>query len=118
MLRLHHYIIEGEVAWGPHAGKKLFIPRIQIVPSDKIFPIHIKRKQFPVRLAFAITANKSQGYTLKKVGIHIRQTFFSHGQLYVAMSRVGLKENVKLFTGGGTDDAYTDNVVYREVLHM
>ena len=61
--------IDETVACGPHAGKRIFIPRIPIIPSDNIFPYHMKRKQFPVRLAFAITSNKAQGQTLSHVGI-------------------------------------------------
>ena len=59
----------------------------------------MKRKEFPVRPAFAITANKAQGHTLSHVGIYLKQDFFSHGQLYVAMSRVGSKDSLKIYSG-------------------
>jgi len=39
------------------AGKKVFIPRIVLQPSAKALPIPLKRQQFPVRLAFAMTIN-------------------------------------------------------------
>ena len=57
----------------------------------------MQRKQFPVRLCFSMTANKAQGQTLQTVGIYIKNDFFSHEQLYVAMSRVSSSENVKIF---------------------
>ena len=41
------------------------------------------RSQFPVRVAFATTINKSQGQTLQTVGVWLRSPVFSHGQLYV-----------------------------------
>jgi hypothetical protein len=39
--------------------------------------------QYPVRLAFCMTINESQGQSLKCVGVNIREEVFSHGQLYV-----------------------------------
>ena len=87
------------------------ISRIPIIPSD-IFPFHMKRKEFPVRPAFASTANKAQGHTLSHVGIYLKQDFFSHGQFYVAMSRVGSKDSLKIYSG---HEVYTSNVVYKGV---
>ena len=107
---LHDRIIDATIACGPRAGKQIFIPRIAKIPSDNIFPFHMKRKQFPVRLAFAITSNKAQCQTLSHVGIYLKQGFFSHGKLYVAMSRVGLKDNLKIYSDHGV---YTSNVVYK-----
>ena len=109
---LHDHIIDATIAC---AGKRIFISRIPIIPSDNIFPFHMKRKQFPVRPAFAITANKAQGETLSHVGIYLKQDFFLHGQLYVAMSRVGSKDSLKIYSGHGV---YTSNVVYKEVLNQ
>ena len=67
-----------------------------------------------------MTANKAQGQTLKKVGIYLNSNFFSHGQLYVAMSRVGERENVKIFSKNGfvkeKKGTFINNVVFPEVL--
>ena len=112
---LHNYIIDVTIACGPHGGKRIYIPRIPMIPSDNIFPFHVKRLQFPVRPAFAITSNKAQGQTLSHVGIYLKQGFFSHGQLYVAMSRVGSKYSLKIYSHHGV---YTSNVVYKEVLQL
>lgn len=43
--------------------------------------------QFPLRLAFAITIHKSQGKTFERVIVDLERGIFSHGQLYVALSR-------------------------------
>ena len=47
----------------------------------------LSRKQFPVRISFAITINKSHGQTIPNVGIYLPRHVFSHGQLYVVLSR-------------------------------
>ena len=69
--------------------KLVAIPRIRLRPKEKEYPFEWSRLQFPVTLAFATTINKSQGDTLKMVGIWLPQPVFGHGQLYVAPSRVG-----------------------------
>ena len=112
---LHDHIINATIACGPHAGKRIFVHIIPMIPSDNIFPFHMTRKQFPVRPAFAITSNKAQGQTLSHVGIYLKQAFFSHEQLYVAMSRVGSKGSLKIYSDHGV---YTSNVVYKEVLQL
>ncbi len=44
-------------------------------------------KQFPVRLAWALTIHKAQGLTLESVYIDLGRGTFAHGQAYVALSR-------------------------------
>uniref|UniRef100_UPI00358F66B7 ATP-dependent DNA helicase PIF1-like n=1 Tax=Myxine glutinosa TaxID=7769 RepID=UPI00358F66B7 len=110
-------LIDATLATGPHAGNKIFIPRIPIIPSENLFPFQMQRKQFPVRLCFAMTSNKAQGQTLEKVGINLQTDFFSHGQLYVAMSRVGSSDNIKMFAKNFKErkGTFISNVVYPEV---
>ena len=76
------------------------------------------RRQFLVKVAFAMTINKSQGQTLRNVGIWLHDTCFAHGQLYVCVSRVGspssLKFAIKRIDGYPVNA--TSNVVYKEVL--
>lgn len=61
-----------------------------------MFPFQFKRKQFPIRLSFAMTVNKSQGQTIPNVGVYLPAPVFSHGQLYVAMSRATARTNIKI----------------------
>ncbi|GFX55629.1 uncharacterized protein TNCV_269171 [Trichonephila clavipes] len=75
----------GEVATiltGEAKGDNVLIPRIPIIPNN--LPFNFKRLQFPLKVAFSITINKSQGQTLKVAGIHLGSPCFSHRQLYVA----------------------------------
>lgn len=74
--------------------------------------INFQRVQFPVRLAYAITINKSQGQSLGVVGIDLTAPCFSHGQLYVACSRVGREANMFVLAPGN----HTRNVVYPAAL--
>ncbi|XP_062182115.1 uncharacterized protein LOC133886421 [Phragmites australis] len=90
--------IDTEIMLRKHAGKRIFLPRIPLCPSDdEMFPFLFKRKQFPVRLSFAITINKAQGQTIPNVGVYLPQPVFSHGQLYVTLSRATAKRNIKIF---------------------
>lgn len=112
------HVIDAEIATGNHKGHRVFIPRITLTPSDSGLPFDLKRRQFPVRPSFAMTINKSQGQTLKFVGLYLPEPVFSHGQLYVALSRVSSKSNLIIMTKNNeTNDNnnVTKNVVYTEV---
>ena len=74
----------------------------------------MKRIQFTVRSAFAITISKSQGQTLDFIGLWLNEPLFTHGQLYVALSRVSSIDNIKISIPD--KEGKTRNVVYKEVL--
>ena len=87
-----------------------------------MFPFRFKRKQFPVRVSFAMTINKAQGQTIPHVGVYLPNPVFSHGQLYVAMSRATARSRLKVLAATTNDEiseldgTLTKNIVYKEVL--
>lgn len=116
-------VIHAEIIVGHHAGKHVFIPRIPLSPAENEgYPFQFRRKQFPIRLCFAMTINKAQGQTIPIVGIYLPQPVFSHGQLYVALSRGTSMSTTKVLIKPNSitsiDDTRTKNVVYKEVLHQ
>ena len=118
-LKVHNiYLLECSISGGEHDGRKVLIPRITLKPKAKEYSFEWCRRQFPVRVAFAMTINKSQGQTLSNVGIWLNEPCFSHGQLYVCISRVGSPKNIKfaIRKKEGYKWNFTNNVVYREVL--
>lgn len=79
--------IGAKILDGRYAGEIHYIPRIPFISHDDYDGVPFRRLQFPLRLAFAFTINKSQGSTLDVVGGYLRNHVFTHGQLYVLMSR-------------------------------
>jgi ATP-dependent DNA helicase PIF1 len=99
--RLGQRVIEAEIIIGNNVGKRVLIPRIIMSPSRTDWPFVLRCHQFPVRVAFVITINKSQGQTFNNVEIYLSPPIYSHGQLYVAISRVTSSANVKTFNDQG-----------------
>ena len=125
VVHLRERVIQAPILTGTHSGRLVLIPRIRCNPSDHDLPFELIRLHFPIRPAFAMFINKSQGQTFTKVGIYLPTFVFSHGQLYVAISRVGSEDGVLIMVAHqppeGTSDlegAYTYDVVYPEIFRL
>jgi ATP-dependent DNA helicase PIF1 len=109
-------VLEVELLTGEHAGSKVFIPRIGCQPTEDQVAFKFTRKQFPVRLCFSMTINKSQGQSVKHVGLDLRSPVFTHGQFYVGVSRVTSWRDIKVIWDDKESTAVTKNIVFDEVL--
>ena len=117
VVQMTNRILQVRLLGGDHDGEMALIPRITLTPSihGVNFTIHLKRRQFPVQLAFAMTINRSQGQSVARVAVDLRMPAFAHGQLYVAFSRVTSSDSIKVLLPSETP-SQTTNVVYPEVL--
>lgn len=119
LVQMSQRVLKVKLIGGEHDGQLALIPRITLSPTEAQtgFAFILKRRQFPVRLAFALTINKAQGQSVKHVGIDLRVPVFSHGQLYVALSRATCSQNIQvLLPKEERPSCQTQNIVYPEVL--
>jgi ATP-dependent DNA helicase PIF1 len=118
-------IIRAKILTGRKEGEIASIPRIKLNPQENKLGLKMIRTQFPLMPAFAMTINKSQGQSFDQVGVSLSNPVFAHGQLYVALSRVRTRKGLRIYvkegsTQGklleGSDDVFTLNVAYRQIL--
>ena len=112
-------VVAVRLVGAPHTGDPILVPRIcfkqRLNRYDQRSP-DVTRMQFPLQLCYAITLNKSQGQTLKCVGLDLRDDSFSHGHTYVGFGRVRDRGSIMILVRdhrvNGANEAFVVNVVY------
>lgn len=115
--RFGDHVIQCTVLTGTKAGSTVLIPRMTMNTNNTNLPFQFQRRQLPICVCFGMTINKAQGQTLGCVGLYLPRPVFSHGQLYVALSRVKSKQGLRILIENHDDlpSNTTINAVYEEV---
>ena len=119
VLSIRPKAIVASILGGDFDGDTVGIPRIILNSNEGELPFILSRRQFPVRLCFAMSINKSQGQSLGCVGIDLRSSTFTHGQLYVALSRVREVSQLTVLLRGDKESRVcgrAENIVWPELL--
>ncbi|GJZ33594.1 DNA helicase [Tanacetum coccineum] len=91
-------LIEVQIITGTRVGEKVFIHRIPLTHKDPNLPFIFKRRQFPIKLCYAMTINKSQGQSLNKIGVYLPQPIFSHDSYHILLLLFRLTTKMELST--------------------
>ncbi|RYR09962.1 hypothetical protein Ahy_B05g078409 [Arachis hypogaea] len=99
-------VIGVTVVTSRNIGDKVYIPRMNLIPSNSGLPFKFQRRQFPLT-----------GQSLSHVGLYLPKSVFTHGQLYVALSRVKSRSGLRvlILDEDGNLKPSTTNVMFKEI---
>ena len=96
------------------SSQTVLVPCIKLISADLAFKLcHL---QFSVPLSFSMTINKSQGQTFELVGVDLRHPVFTHGQLYVVLSRAHHLSSLKCIMSDRDQPERTKNIMFKEII--
>ena len=100
LIRSTRFLCSVKLLNGPGKGSIVCLPRttFYVTSEESGLPFSFKRRQFPLTPAYCLSVHKSQGQSLKLVGLVGDADAFSHGQVFVALSRVGSWDQFVFFS--------------------
>ncbi len=95
LISIGRRVLQFQIVSGRSTGSIESLTKVMftITPEASGLPFTILRRQFPIIPAYCLSVHKAQGQSLLEVGIIFESDPFTHGQLYVAFSRVGSFES-------------------------
>ncbi|XP_058726918.1 uncharacterized protein LOC131598321 [Vicia villosa] len=73
------HVLEASIMGGKGLGNLVYIPRMDMSPSQSPWPFKLNRRQFPIIVSYSMTINKLQGQSLDNVGLYLPKDVFTHG---------------------------------------
>ncbi|KAF1886921.1 hypothetical protein Lal_00046159, partial [Lupinus albus] len=117
LTRMTKHVLEAKIISGKKTRNIIYILRMSMSSSQSPWTFKMIRRQFSIIVSYAMTINKSQGQSLESIGLYLHRPVFSHGQLYIAISRVQSKKGLKILIHDKDFQPLksTTNIVYKEV---
>ncbi|KEH17653.1 PIF1-like helicase [Medicago truncatula] len=69
--KLTTHVLEAKIMGGNHHGNIIYIPRMDMSPSQSPWPFKLNKRQFSIVVSYSMTINKSQGRSLDYVGLYL-----------------------------------------------
>lgn len=117
--KMSNHVLEARIMGGKGHENIIYIPYMDMSPSQSSWPFKLNYRQFPIIVSYVITINKSQGQSFDWVSLYLPRDVFCHNQIYVAISMVTSKKGIKILVHDEQNNfkLSTTNVVYKEVFH-
>ena len=98
----------------------IMISRISFsLSSTENLPFDFRRTQFLLRLAFAMTINKTQDQMFNYIELCLKKSIFTHRQLYITLSRIMNAANLRMIISDieKMHQEKIKNIIYSEVFN-